>query len=203
MIRVLIHSPISNNCEEFWESIRNIDTSGFEVDFYFTYTNIVPLRTDDKGNYNVSDLKKNLTYKMEKARKMVLEGGYDYLLNFEDDHIIPPNVLHELIKWKKDAVSGVYRLRPSKYSSTPIAATRYDTRKWVTKEDLEETDLLRIDLMAWGCMLLSRKALEKCSFEDVLDGQYKMRLEQAGIERWLATKVHVGHIDREGSVIWP
>lgn len=198
--KILIHSPIHNNYPEFWKALFNLDTEGLEVDYLFTYTDKVEPQKDKKGNYDVLDITINLTYKMEKARKTVLCNKYDYLFNIEDDNIVPQNALKELLKWKKDVISGVYRLRPSKRPDTPIAATSLKTGTWITEDDLKEP-LLEVNLVPWGCLLLSRKVLEKVDFKDVLDGGFTKRLERNDFKRYLATNVRVGHIDKDKTII--
>jgi len=202
MTKVLIHVPIFNNCPQFWESFWKLDIEGLEVDYFFTKTDKVKTRLDDKGNYDARDVGVNLPWKMEKARKAALEGGYDYLFNIEDDHIIPSDALKKLLSFGKDVISGVYRLRPSKFPAKPIAATKTDRKSWVTVEDLEKTPLLECHLVPWGCLLLSRRVLESVSFEGALDGLFVDRLDKAGFKRWLATEVRLGHIDRDGTIIW-
>jgi len=202
MYKILIHVPIYNNYRLFWESFHSLDTRGLKVDYLLTEANEVEPEIDKTGNYVSRDIIKNLPIKMEKARKLCLEGGYDYLFNLEDDHIFPPHTLKYLLSFKKEVVSAVYRLRPTKHKQAPLAATRHSDKKWVTNEDLEKhKPLLKCHLVPWGCLLVHRSVLEKIEFTSGMDGMFAHKLEELNIDRWLAVDLRIVHIDRDGSLI--
>lgn len=110
---------------------------------------------------------KNNLKKMNQARKLCLEGDYDYLFAVEADMIIPKTALERLHLVLRDAdiAYGFY-------------CSRHSSRRWLIfdEEGLEMSESLRKKVLAnwgkvipswgmgFGCTLIKRKVLEEISF---------------------------------------
>ncbi len=199
-VRVLIHSALFNKEQLSLKSIFSIDIKGFNVDYYFTEWHEVEPKQNPDGDYNPSPLNINLPAKMNRARKVALEGNYDAILNIEDDTIVPRNVLKELWSAPFDMAGAVYRLRKSKYINTPICGRPKKSTRWVTLDDLNKNEYIECSLVAFGCTLIRRNILEKLPFS--MDGNYCMELEKNNFSLGLVSKCQCGHIDRNGEIIW-
>jgi hypothetical protein len=57
----------------------------------------------------------NVTYQHNKARQIVLAGGYDALLSLEADMIVPPDTIAQLIEADSDIAYGLYLSRHKPY----------------------------------------------------------------------------------------
>lgn len=94
------------------------------------------------------------------ACRAVLEHRYDWLFFLDDDVIAPPDTIPRLMAHGKDIVSGIYyRRKPPlnpvmlRYSGPDKVGTTYVTNyKW--------PDLIEVDLVGAGCLLIHRRVLE-------------------------------------------
>ena len=87
-----------------------------------------------------------------------LENGYSHIFFLDDDVIAPHDAILRLLSHKRDIVSGVY-YRRSPPIGVPVmlryieGGTQYVTQfKW--------PDLIPVDLVGAGCLLISRTVLE-------------------------------------------
>ena len=144
----------------------------------------------------------NIAYKMEAARKTALHLQYDCIFNVEDDNVIPKNAMLRLIEAEKDFICGLYRYRPSRKPNTPLMPEKGMSRINFEAYDID-TGVQEAFLLPWGCTLFKRNVLEKITFTPGLDGDYNRKCRENGIDRWVHTDVHVGHIDiaPDGSMI--
>jgi hypothetical protein len=112
----------------------------------------------------------NIAYQHNKARSMVLQGGYDALLSIEADMIIPPDAIGKLIDANADISYGLYVWRHKK--------ARWNAYKTVdlwggesvsldhTGEDARAAWGKVIDVagLGMGCTLISRDTLKRLRF---------------------------------------
>lgn len=88
----------------------------------------------------------------------MLDGGYDYLLFLDDDHIVPKDALFRLLAHQKDFVTGLYVTRAAKPRTTQMMAVE-DKFRSLRVEDMAKP-LIEIDASGMGCALISRKLLQ-------------------------------------------
>ncbi len=135
-----------------------------------------------KGIY-YDDVKKRISESRNLLREKFLEGDYDYFLSLEQDVIPPKDILNRLIRHVKDAVSGVYY----KYYGITITSNSKKTGKAIKKgrtllplifkfsdekdkmeicklEEVEGEKFFKIRACGLGCVLISKKVLEKIKF---------------------------------------
>lgn len=91
----------------------------------------------------------------------VLDGGHDWLLCTEDDHIYPPDTLTRLLAHDKDIVSGLYLKR-----DLPFEPVAYHELNDGSGEFLPHylinyaAGLVEVDVVGVGCLLIRRKVFE-------------------------------------------
>lgn len=87
-----------------------------------------------------------------------LDGGYDYLLFLDDDHVVPKDAIFRLLAHQKDFVTGLYVTRAVKPRTTQMLAVE-DKFRSLTNEDMAKP-LIEIDASGMGCALISRRLLQ-------------------------------------------
>lgn len=105
-------------------------------------------------------------------RAACLERGYDYLFFLDSDVIPPVNILEQLLRHKKDVLTGIY-LGASKFGDkTEIQPVLYapfsdkQVRTMLIKEVLDEK-ILPIAAAGLGCCLIHRHVLERIAFRNI------------------------------------
>ena len=201
MAKILAHMPRRNWPEKYKkvkeylkraiDAFLKIDIGNNKVSFLVadndTYSTKVGGIMDMYGIFN-------LVFKMENARHIALEQGYDYLFNVEHDNVVPKNALLHLLQWEKDVVGGLYRYRGSRAKGSPIMP---DFVGVSAPTALLDKGLFPARLVPWGCTLFSKKALATVSFRDGLDGRYAIDCRKEGIKQWVDWDLRVKHLDWE------
>jgi GT2 family glycosyltransferase len=167
---------------------------------------------DNNGRHNIA-------HNYNKARRLVLDNGYDYLFTVEADMILPSNALSKLLEQCEDGGADVaYGLYVFKNSNTWSAFTELhmDGGRGITKDP----DKLRA---AWGkvipvagvgsgCTLIKRNVLEALEFRTDEtrptlhhDWCFANDAQHAGFKQVCDLSVVCGHISMKPSprVIWP
>jgi len=158
-----------------WEAIKRLDVKGIQLDWILLTDNPFDPKTESQ---------RNLAYKLEKARKIALSLGYDFLFLHEHDISPPPDALGKLLAVKGDLVTGLYRLRPrhgvgsdlcllTKLPKPWVAFDRrttgeigYDERKLSEyKMNAYEGKTFQVDGAGLGCLLISRRVLKSVPFK--------------------------------------
>jgi len=119
-------------------------------------------------------------------------GIYDYLLVLDQDVIPPPNVIEQLIRHKKDAVSalffGHHNIGVGKLVM-PFAWAFIEKKDfwgevgYLTEEEIWSNELIEIAYAGMGCILIARNILEKVEF------RYDKSID-AWDDRWLGYDIH-------------
>ena len=115
--RVLVGAPVCDLYEycfdEFLNAIKNLTYKNYDIllvdnskdDKYFN-------KIKDKVNVvrieYIEKMRERVVKSHNILRKEVLDKKYDYLLVLDQDVIPPPNVIEQLIRHKKDAVSALF-----------------------------------------------------------------------------------------------
>ena len=204
--KILIHCPIGYMYEESYNSILNLDTTGLEVDFYFTYFNPIDPRWDEQGREKDSRWRYNIAFKMNKARQIVLAFKYDFMLNVESDMIIPKNTLKELLKYAKlnNVVGALYRARAGRNPNTPLCLhikMPNGQITWPDEDYIKDKEVIEAYTIPFGCTLFGRRVLELINFKEGIDGTFALETDRLGIKKLVITSVRAKHIDRNG-IIW-
>lgn len=115
-------------------------------------------------DYNpVLDKKGNIIWHSNKAREMALNNDAEYYLFVDTDIVLPENAVSELVKQldktDKHIIGGWFK----------ISEDQYNAARWVADNTLVqlrsiENSVTSVDKIDFGCMMLSRQALEDCEF---------------------------------------
>ena len=112
-------------------------------------------------------------------RDRMLKGKYDYFLSLEQDVIPPANVIEQLIRHEKNIVSGVYYklyavnvkgkdgMVKQKKTLLPLVFTfsnEKDKMNVCYPKDVEGDHFFKIRACGLGCVLISKRVLEKVKF---------------------------------------
>jgi len=150
---------------------------------------------------------RNYTYNLNKGRRDVLNGDFDYMLNIDSDTICPPDTISELLSAKADVAVGLCRAKQAPHNL--IIAKQDQSKKGVvlvpfSKEELKER-FVEVDWFGSACLLIRREVLEKIQFEADLSLGPDYRFAKDCMEKKFkcvaCTKVKCGHILEDGRII--
>lgn len=168
MIRVLLSVSHNRYVEGALESCLCQGSEAVSVDLFIQRFNPFP----GGSPYE------NLEIKNDTARRIALEGEYDYLLNVEDDIILPGHAVDLLIDADRALVSGLYRLRAEHSGDNHLAARIYDPDvnggsddRYLVKKDIQFFgDIIECTMTGIGCILIRSDLLKElggCMGHDV------------------------------------
>ncbi len=203
LYKILIHSPIGIFNSLSYESILNIDTLGYDVNFFFTVHNIYD--PEYKNGIETNSLwGNNVAAKMNNARIMAINDRYDYMLNIEHDVIVPKNILSEMIRHidnddNYEVLTGLYRARKIRNNKSPLCLKTID-KEWPLYNDIKDKDKVRLWIIPFGCMFIPSRVLEDITFEPGLDGAFAGLSDKLGIKKYVIPSIICGHVDRDGKI---
>lgn len=164
------------------------------------------------------DKKNNVAKQYQKARLRTLNESFDALLTIEDDMVIPSDAIVKLADVPyADIVYGVYLF---KMEAPPplLNINRFEHLNKRGKslsyfptemEQAWEQKIIRCSGMGQGCMFVKRKVLEKIEFTSpphpdyYPDGPFANDCQRYGFSQYAHFGVECGHIQADGSVLWP
>lgn len=186
-----------NYCFESWiENVMNFTYPNFDI-CMFDNTNDSGLNATYLNDYvlsNFGNLKKfqavnslvlhksneqNVIAKMaishNDCRTQTLNGGYDFMLHLESDVFPEKNIIEQLLAHQKNIVGGVYYTDEGKYRCLMVHQKLELAPNEVTSLPSrmpEEIQLLngglhQVAQIGLGCILISKKVLERLSFRYV------------------------------------
>jgi len=95
-------------------------------------------------------------------REYAIKKNYDYLLFIDADIIAPPNTLTKLISDKKDIITALcIILNQPNGNPIPSAKIYKDGLYYAFPADKIDGDLYEVDLIGFGCVLISKKILKR------------------------------------------
>lgn len=229
MAKMLIASPTYNGmeyCEKrFLGRIKELSCRDYDIlivdnsggNDYFEHLRqdkrLIVMRYDG----NEKDKIKRLIGSRNKILDYAAENNYDCILMMDSDVIPPKNVVEELMKCKKDIVSGVYFsyfkssgiLKILPVAFMPISKEEFeqirigglpefvksnkDLRRHMTKEEIESNSLIKVLFPSAGCMLLTRKVFEN---KNIRYGLLKIEADaQTSDDIYFITKARENGID--------
>lgn len=197
--KVLFHVPVNRWLWRAMTSWLALDPGPYRVDYYFT-----------QGNpYDAPRYPGNILVKLRRARDLALSGGYDWLLNVEDDVVIPSDTLLALASCGARVASGLYLLRPETAGHVCYAARIHDPspdrtsddRPIVKGIDFEYGDVISVVSVGFGCVLIHRGCLARWTVTDGLDVDFSRQMREIGQPLYVNTAVRCGHITADGSTL--
>jgi hypothetical protein len=93
------------------------------------------------------------------ACQKLLEVGWEWLFFLDDDTIPPPDAILRLMAHRQPIVSGLYYRRNSPICPVMLRDVPGGGRQWIT--EYKVPDLMPVDFVGSGCMLIHRTVLEK------------------------------------------
>ncbi|HLC02122.1 MAG TPA: hypothetical protein VJK02_03735 [Anaerolineales bacterium] len=155
-------------------------------------------------------------HQYQRGREAFLRGSYEAMLIVESDIVPPPDTLTQLAALECDVAYGCTVFRNKAWSHVVNILERYPGQARNTGESLTIRGLWQealrqgvIECSGSGlaCVLIQRHVLEAIDFR-VEDGTYcdnwwTRDVYEAGYSMKASTNVICGHIDTDGSVIWP
>lgn len=135
-----------------------------------------------------------------------LKDNCSHILFVDDDVIIPPSGLIELLIHDKDIVSGLYLMRHHPHN--PIAFDKVDDDgkcKHLFLDNYKDVDLIEVVAAGLGCLLVKTDVFRKMEAPWIRLGELELdhwcddlgffkRAKEAGFTGWLDKTIHVGHI---------
>lgn len=105
----------------------------------------------------------NIIWHSEKTRKIAIETDADYFLFVDTDVVLPVNTITELVKQLKNGNKHIIS------AWFKISDYEYNAGRWVADNTLAqlqsiEKSVTMVDKIDFGCMMLSRIAIEDCEF---------------------------------------
>lgn len=136
----------------------------------------------------------NVNWNYRKARRMFLEGEYTHLMTVESDVIPPPDAWKKLRALDVDVALGTYRFKELGSGYRLLNHTA----------EAEPGPVRGVGL---GCAVIVRQVLEQIEFQDhriqPCDIPFAGDVLAAGFEIWGHPGVACGHVEEEGTVVWP
>lgn len=199
LYKILVHCPISIRNNICYDSIINIDPIGHSVDFLFNMSN----KYDPQYNKGIEQNPlwgHNVADKMNRAKKMVLDNGYDFMLNIEHDMIIPKDILRMVsMCGEYECVTGLYRARKNRNKNTPLCLKTIN-KEWPLYEDIKDKERVGLWIIPFGCILIPNKVLKDITFDAGIDGSFAGRTDTLGIKKYVIPSIICDHVDRDGVV---
>ena len=147
--------------------------------------------------------------------KWAVQKGYEYIFWMDDDMIIPPNAITQLLSHDLDIVSGLYFGRgnylPLMFDIQEDKEVEESFYSFQNHREYKDNDLMNVDAIGFGCVLTKVSALLKV-WNDERDGiggtcfdfigglgedlSFALRCRQCGIETWVDTSIKCGHIGK-------
>lgn len=134
-----------------------------------------------------------------------LDGGFDWMVQLDDDATFPPDVLRRLLSHQKDVVCAVaYQRKPPHL--TCVFEVGPDGLLGAPMEGIEHTGLRRADISGFHCSVLHTSVIKKLrdagirqyfgGFENKVgeDFAFCLNLKKIGIPLYVDTDLISGHI---------
>jgi GT2 family glycosyltransferase len=101
-------------------------------------------------------------------RQKVLEN-YDYFLSLEQDVISPKDIIERLLAHNKDILTGVYYSYQTNNDVNLLTPLLWqfinnDEVRYISNDEIQESKLMKVGACGLGCILISKKILEKIKF---------------------------------------
>jgi hypothetical protein len=176
---------------DFWESV-------------LTITAPVPVEVRVERGGNVARNRNRLTERFLASEK-------EWLWYLDDDQVLLPGTLPQLLKHGVSVVSGLYVSRNYPFLPLVYGEAREDGRAQL-KECRHETGRMQVEAVGAGCLLVNRAVIQQLTppywtlgqvEPDALsdDLEFCRRVRQAGYPIWVDFDTRVGH--KSQCALWP
>jgi hypothetical protein len=170
---------------------------------FFGAVNLLP----EEGNFLLKILKwRNIVTARNETVEDCLKGDFTHLFFMDSDMEFPENALARLLEHDKDIVGGIYPIKLPPYHTT--AGMREPGKNWRSIMPDPGERLMKVDMVATGCMLIKRRVLELMDwpyFQYVKapddeknftteDNYFCMKAQELGLEIWCDASVRCGHV---------
>ncbi|OYT32848.1 hypothetical protein DRJ22_04015 [Candidatus Woesearchaeota archaeon] len=175
---------VVNNGETAYASL--IKSKGFKV----------------KENPEKTDgLKETVLSHRKLLRKHALDNNYDYLLFLDSDIILPDKfAIQRLLAAQKDIITGVYldvfEIQGQKVSVPFLLREAKGGGQLYTYQAMFPPRILEVGACGIACLLVSKKALEKTSFDNNYANEgigFCIKSKKQGFKIWADTSVKCIH----------
>ncbi len=227
MKKVLVGAPISDMhryCfNEFLNAIKNLSYKDYDV-LLLDNSKEMDFFNEIKDKVNVVKTKylKRARDRVVRdhniLRKKVLKEGYDYLLILDQDVIPPKDIIERLLRHNKEVIAGLYfghHILDDRSNRVMPFAWVFKERKgfwgkvrYLNDDEVWKPGLVKIAFAGGGCILISRKVLEKIRFRysknfSVWDDRWLgYDVYKNGFEMWLDNTVKCKHLYLERPFSW-
>ena len=176
--KVLVGCPVSDlkkYCiKEYIQSVKSLTYQNYDIllidnskeDYFYNYLKELGINVI-KDNY-IEPARARIVNSRNILRQKTLEN-YDYFLSLEQDVIPPKNVIERLLAHNKDIITGVYYSYQTNNNVTLLTPLLWqfinnDEVKYINNDEIQEQKLMKIGACGLGCVLISKKVLEKIKF---------------------------------------
>lgn len=211
---VLVFQPMHHPYDEALKSVRNMDFSGLRVDIFQALwdsregselhdpVEYFKTRTIDATSEHVQN---RINAQLEKTlymKKLTIDNNYDYVMYVADDAIVERDALQKLLSVEKDCVSSLVCVHDDNgdiisYSGRildPDGPQDADDRPMVLHKDFEFGDIVPVTNLVTVCFILSRKVLEKESYQGFYERSLWTWLAQNNVQPYIHTGVQVKYL---------
>ncbi|MFA5142221.1 MAG: glycosyltransferase [Candidatus Woesearchaeota archaeon] len=224
--RVLIACPtyegMSYCLTEFLDAIKSLTYSNFEVLFVDNSKTDEYSKLIESKGYKVLRTVRFLNNRMNIVnsrnilRDRFIEGGYDYFFSVEQDVVLLPDAIERLLSHGKEIASGVYY----KYKEEcgfkvwyPVLMTACDKEgnaivssepdcliRNMYSSEVEGNSLIEIEAAGLGCVMVSRKVLDKIKFrvengkKSYDDMMFSVDVKKNGFKMYADTSLKCKHL---------
>jgi hypothetical protein len=178
-------------------AVENLERGSNIVDWL-----IVTEQFEDAGDeWRVS---KTIWHNLEKARRVALMEGYDYLLSLEWDIVPPQGALLNLMDNKADVAIGLYPERPSKVGSYLGGKLLvYNPGNCVPEAEEKVRSGLPFQINrgcgGFGYLLINRDVMQSTKFS----WEWYGNVYEKGFKVVIDPRVLCDHVDRDGTIVKP
>tara|TARA_Y100000034_G_scaffold81602_1_gene97827 strand:+ start:281 stop:967 length:687 start_codon:yes stop_codon:yes gene_type:complete len=176
--KILVGCPTSSShkyaLEQYAEALKALTYPNFDIlivdnsqdNTYFNKIKSLGLPVI-KGPYYES-ARDRIIASRNLLRQKTIDENYDYFLSLEQDVLPPPDLLQNLLKYKKRVTTAIYfnyLNRANETRTLPVIWTRIDDKtRYVMQANELNTGLVKIAGSGLGCILIHKTILEKIKF---------------------------------------
>jgi len=139
-------------------------------------------------------------------REYALKNNYDYFFSLEQDVIPPKDIIERLLEAKKEIIAGVYYTEykiKGKQVIRPLMWEKVNEETLQFMTDQAETNqVVNVDVTGLGCIMISRKVLEKVKFRVEKENEafddlfFCVDAEKNGYKIYVDTSIKCKHLIR-------
>ena len=190
LVGVITASPYEYCLREFLDSVKSFIYDNFDLvvvdnsEDNSYYDKLKSLSLNVIKDEHIKDIRDRLVHSRNILRDYALKNNYDYLLSLEQDIIAPKDTINRLVRHNKDIVTAVYfklveksyfeknklikktkELYPVLFQFAPKEMK--DKMRFVLPLEVRGDKFFKVRASGLGCILISRKVLEKIKFRTV------------------------------------